>query len=150
MVCAACSGNGLGSTGSDSGDFRYWTQSIDGTLYACWYRLRPDGQIEVFARGHRVILPLDAIALLPESVARAVLAQLNQSTGSSEYSGVAEPQAAFAFSALRDSTERNLAGEVTPPPREMTQPANPSAGCTGPDVATQMADASDKTSDPAP
>jgi hypothetical protein len=60
------------------GDFRYWTQLIDGTLYGCWYRLRSDGQIEVFARGHHVVLPLDAIALLPESVARALLAQLRQ------------------------------------------------------------------------
>jgi hypothetical protein len=58
------------------GELRYWAQTIDGVVYGCWYRLRRDDQIEVFARGHRVIVPLDAIALLPESVARAVLAQL--------------------------------------------------------------------------
>jgi hypothetical protein len=58
------------------GELRYWAQTIDGVVYGCWYRLRRDDQIEVFARGHRVVVPLDAIALLPESVARAVLAQL--------------------------------------------------------------------------
>ena len=57
-------------------ELRYWAQTIDGVVYGCWYRLRHDDQIEVFARGHRVVVPLDAIALLPESVARAVLAQL--------------------------------------------------------------------------
>jgi hypothetical protein len=59
-----------------AGELRYWAQTIDGVVYGCWYRLCRDDQIEVFARGHRVVVPLDAIALLPESVARAVLAQL--------------------------------------------------------------------------
>jgi hypothetical protein len=63
------------------GELRYWAQTIDGVVYGCWYRLRGDDQIEVFARGHRVVVPLDAIALLPESVARAVLAQLRSPAG---------------------------------------------------------------------
>ena len=54
----------------------YWTQVIDGAPYGCWYRLRDDGQIEVLARGHRVVLPVEAVALLPESIARAVLGKL--------------------------------------------------------------------------
>jgi hypothetical protein len=58
------------------GELRYWAQTIDGVVYGCWYRFRDDGQIEIFARGHRVVVPKEAIALLPESVARAVLAQL--------------------------------------------------------------------------
>lgn len=58
------------------GELRYWAQSIDGVVHGCWYRLRDDGHIEVFALGHRVVVPNEAIALLPEAVARAVLAQL--------------------------------------------------------------------------
>ena len=65
----------------DPRELRYWSQTIDGTLYACWYRLRDEGQIEIFARGHRVTVPLEAVALLPESIARAVLAQLRETDG---------------------------------------------------------------------
>lgn len=54
----------------------YWTQVIDGAPYGCWYRLRDDGHIEVLTRGHRVVLPVEAIALLPESGARSVLAKI--------------------------------------------------------------------------
>lgn len=61
------------------GELRYWAQTIDGVVHGCWYRLREDNQIEVFARGHRVVVPKEAIALLPESVARAVLMQLRSS-----------------------------------------------------------------------
>jgi hypothetical protein len=78
------------------GELRYWAQTIDGVVYGCWYRLRGDDQIEVFARGHRVVVPLDAIALLPESVARAVLAQLRSPAAGShsqheDDAGVVQP-----------------------------------------------------------
>ncbi|HET9447925.1 MAG TPA: hypothetical protein VFO35_16795 [Steroidobacteraceae bacterium] len=59
-----------------AGELRYWSQTIDGIVHGCWYRLRDDNQIEVFARGHRVVVPREAIALLPESVARTILTQL--------------------------------------------------------------------------
>jgi len=77
---------GLGSLTLDDGakgpgDLHYWAQTIDGVVYGCWYRLRDDDQIEVFARGHRVVVPKEAIALLPEAVARAVLAQLRSRAG---------------------------------------------------------------------
>ena len=58
--------------------FEQWTQVIDGGPYGCWYRLRDDGQIELWARGHHVTMPLEALALLPEAVARAVIAKLAQ------------------------------------------------------------------------
>jgi hypothetical protein len=56
--------------------FQHWIQVIDGAPYGCWYRLRDDGQVEVWARGHHVCVPVEAVALLPEAVARAVLAKL--------------------------------------------------------------------------
>ena len=58
--------------------YEHWIQVIDGAPYGCWYRLRDDGQVEVWARGHHVILPREALALLPEAVARAVIAKLAQ------------------------------------------------------------------------
>jgi hypothetical protein len=59
-----------------SAAFEHWIQIIDGAPYGCWYRLRDDGQIEVWARGHHVVLPIEALALLPEAVARAVIKKL--------------------------------------------------------------------------
>jgi hypothetical protein len=56
--------------------FEHWKQVIDGAPYGCWYRLRDNGQIELWARGHHVTVPLEALALLPEAVARAVIAKL--------------------------------------------------------------------------
>ena len=56
--------------------FEHWIQIIDGAPYGCWYRLRDDGQVEVWARGHHVTVPVEAVALLPEAVARAVIAKL--------------------------------------------------------------------------
>jgi hypothetical protein len=87
------------------GELRYWAQTIDGVVYACWYRLRGDDQIEVFARGHRVVVPL-AIALLPESVARAVLAQLR-------------PPAAASPNQHEDD-----AGVLQPPSSDAAEPSN--------------------------
>ena len=54
------------------------TQIIDDTPHACWYRLLDDGQLEVWARGHHVVVPVETLALLPESIARAVLSKLAQ------------------------------------------------------------------------
>jgi hypothetical protein len=62
----------------ESSAFDHWIQVIDGAPYGCWYRLRDDGQVEIWARGHHVVLPIEAVALLPESVARAVIAKLAQ------------------------------------------------------------------------
>jgi hypothetical protein len=58
--------------------YQHWIQVIDGAPYGCWYRLRDDGQVEVCARGHHVCVPVEAVALLPEAVARAVLAKLGE------------------------------------------------------------------------
>lgn len=132
------------------GDLRYWTQSIDGTLYGCWYRLRTDGQIEVFARGHRVTLPLDAIALLPESVARAVLAQLRQPATSSEHVGVAEPQLSFERSADDNLADCNGSwsrpAEAIPSPLKTTELPSSPAHWIAP-VVTEIASARTKASE---
>ena len=81
---------------SDSpGSFERWVQVIDGAPYGCWYRLLDDGRVEIWARGHRVVLPVEAIALLPESIARAVLAKLAegvQAAAIEAYPGVARGQ----------------------------------------------------------
>jgi hypothetical protein len=60
------------------GAFQHWIQVIDGAPYGCWYRLRDDGQVEVWARGHHVCVPVEAVALLPEAVARAVIGKLGE------------------------------------------------------------------------
>lgn len=117
--------SGAGLSESDRpGDFRYWTQLIDGTLYGCWYRLRSEGQIEVFARGHHVVLPLEAIALLPESVARALLAQLRQHGLPLEPVGVAEPQASGELTVADDQSGAES------DPSSMAIPPNPANGRT--------------------
>jgi hypothetical protein len=88
------------------GELRYWAQTIDGVVYGCWYRLRGDDQIEVFARGHRVVVPLDAIALLPESVARAVLSQLRSPA------------------AVSGNQRENAAGVQQPPSSDEAEPSS--------------------------
>lgn len=87
-------GRDLSDASEEPGRVRYWTQTIDGRLYSgsCW--LRPDGQIEIFTLGHRVVVPLDAVALLPESIARTVLAELRQPAGAVEPIDVVAPQIA--------------------------------------------------------
>ena len=60
------------------GTHTHWIQVIDGAPYGCWYRLRDDGRVEVWARGHHVCVPVEAVTLLPEAVARAVLAKLSE------------------------------------------------------------------------
>jgi len=82
----------------------YWTQVIDGEPYGCWYRLRDDGQIEVLARGHRVVLPVEAVALLPESIARAVLGKLFEARQRAEQS---EEPTQFTSTAIPPSPSVN-------------------------------------------
>ena len=69
-------GIGLQDEIAPDGAYQHWVQVIDGAPYSCWYRLQDDGLIEVWTRGHHVIVPVEAVALLPEAVARAVLSKL--------------------------------------------------------------------------
>lgn len=48
----------------------------DNKYSECLYRLMGDGHVEVLALGARVVVPMDRLALLPEAIARAVLAEL--------------------------------------------------------------------------
>jgi hypothetical protein len=46
------------------------------------YRFTDDGQVEVLALGARVVVPTNAVPLLPEPIARAVLAGLAERAAS--------------------------------------------------------------------
>jgi hypothetical protein len=46
------------------------------------YRFTEDGHVEVLALGARVVVPIKDLALLPEPIARAVLAELAERTAS--------------------------------------------------------------------
>jgi hypothetical protein len=45
--------------------------------FLCWYRVRSNGSVELFAGGHRISLPIEDIPLLPESIARPLLAAIH-------------------------------------------------------------------------
>jgi hypothetical protein len=54
-----------------------WTRIEDDDKYSgCLYRLTGDGQVEILALGAHVVVPIDALPLLPEPIARSVLAEL--------------------------------------------------------------------------
>ena len=50
---------------------------LDGARFLCWYRVRSSGTVELFAAGHRMSLPMEEIPLLPESIARPLLAAIH-------------------------------------------------------------------------
>lgn len=52
-----------------------WKRVDDSKYSECFYCLRADGQVEVLALGARVVVPINALPLLPEPIARAVLAE---------------------------------------------------------------------------
>lgn len=54
-----------------------WTRIEDDDKYSeCLFRFTDDGQVEVLALGAHVIVPTDALPLLPEPIARSVLAEM--------------------------------------------------------------------------
>lgn len=56
---------------------------MDGIAYGeCLYRLREDGHAEILAFGARVVVPIKALPLLPEPIARAVLVELAERAAS--------------------------------------------------------------------
>jgi hypothetical protein len=56
--------------------FKLWKRVDDSGYFECLYRLIEDDQIEVLALGARVVVPIKALALLTEPIARAVLTEL--------------------------------------------------------------------------
>lgn len=54
----------------------HWQRVDDSTSFECFYRFTGDGQVEILALGARVVVPIKALSLLPESIARAVLNEL--------------------------------------------------------------------------
>jgi hypothetical protein len=64
-------------TGPDLDSSMDWTRIEDDDKYSgCLYRLTGDGQVEILALGAHVVVPIDALPLLPEPIARSVLAEL--------------------------------------------------------------------------
>lgn len=59
-----------------------WKQVVESSYPACWYRFSVDGQVEVLALGARVVVPMESLPLLPEPIARAVLAELAERVAS--------------------------------------------------------------------
>jgi hypothetical protein len=57
-------------------DSASWKQVSDSRYPVCWYRFTGDNQVEILALGARVVVPVDAVSLLPEPVARAVLSEM--------------------------------------------------------------------------
>jgi len=67
-------GNASGPAGLE--DSRRWREVVDSSYPACWYRFTGDGQVEILALGARAVVPIESLTLLPEPIARAVLAEL--------------------------------------------------------------------------
>lgn len=54
---------------------------LDSAYSECRVRLIGGGQVEILALGAHVVVPINALALLPEAIARAVLAELAEHAG---------------------------------------------------------------------
>ena len=67
------SGSDTGVAGLECAE--QWRRVNDSTYFECMYRFTEDGQVEVLALGARVVVPINALSLLPEPIARAVLAE---------------------------------------------------------------------------